>query len=83
MAQKMPGENYYHRTIRPDEVIKNGPTCAINRTVDSIRNSLQQLIGNPEAPAVDVHVVVTVEQLTDSAGNPLVTRGGPDNRGCW
>ncbi len=74
MANKqIPGNNHYHKMITPDEVDRLGHTCAINQTLNCVRDHLQVLFG-PLDPVGTVHVAITVEPLTDSAGGELMTR---------
>ena len=64
----------YKKTITPADVLKNGNTVTINRTTNAIRDQLQMLLG-PLSPIGNVTVEISIEQLTDAGGNPLMTRG--------
>lgn len=64
----------YKKTITPADVLKNGQTVTINRTTNAIRDNLQMLFG-PLGPVGNVTVEISIEQLTDAAGSPLMTRG--------
>lgn len=79
---------HYKKTITPSEVLKNGQTATINRTTNAVRDHLQMLFG-PIGPVGNVTVVISTEQLTDTAGSPIVTREGAGDdpnpgraRGC-
>ncbi len=67
----------YKKTITPEDVLKNGETVTINRTTNAIRDHLQMLFG-PLGPTGDVTIEISIEQLTDAAGSPLMTRGDVD-----
>ncbi len=67
----------YRKTITPAEVLKNGETVTINRTTNAIRDHLQLIFG-PLGPVGNVTVEISIEQLTDAAGTPLMTRGPAD-----
>lgn len=70
----IPGSNRYHRCITPAELDSIGKTASINRTLKGVRHQLQDIFG-PLGPAGTVHIAISVEPLTDSAGSPLTTRG--------
>ncbi len=64
----------YKKTITPAEVVKNGETVTITRTTNAVRDHLQMLFG-PLGPVGNVTIEISIEQLTDAAGSPLMTRG--------
>lgn len=68
----------YKKTITPSDVLKNGSTVTINRTTNAIRNHLQVLFDPQYGPVGSVTVEISIEQLTDTAGSPLMTRGADD-----
>lgn len=70
---------HYTKTITPSEIVKNGETVTINRTTNAVRDHLQLLFG-PLGPVGNVTVVISTDQLTDAAGEPIHTRGAAHGR---
>ncbi len=70
----IPGSNHYHRRITPSELDRIGKTASINRALNGVRGQLQDIFG-PLGPVGAVHIAISVEPLTDSAGSQLMTRG--------
>lgn len=73
-----PGNDYYHRVIRPKDVELSGSTHTVNKAVEGVRNQLHQALGRPGAPRCNVHILISVDEVTDSAGAPLMTRRETD-----
>lgn len=74
--------NHYHSRITPAELGRIGKTASIDRTLNDVRDQLQIIFG-PLGPVGTVHIAITVEPLTDSAGSPLMTREDSDHADAW
>ena len=74
--QKINGVVCHRSVIRAEQIREIGSINAMNQVLNNLRNQLQQLYGARNAPTGHVHVVVSIEPLTDSAGGPLMTRAG-------
>ncbi len=71
---RIAGTTGYHRIIRKESVAQLGQTSAVTQALEGARNEIQELLNIWGERPINIHVVVTVEPLTDSAGGPVVTR---------
>ena len=76
--QKINGVVCHRSVIRAEQIREIGSINALNQLLNDVRNQLQQLYGAQNPPTGHIHVVISVEPLTDSAGGPLMTRASGD-----
>lgn len=69
---KITGTTGYHRIIHAQKGSKSRSRAL--SVINGARQEIRTLLDIWKGTAVNVHVVVTLEELTDSAGSPLMTR---------
>ncbi len=72
----IPGTIGYYRTISRPKGDEVAPVSAISQAVADLREELVTMHALHAGKPVKFHIIATAEPLTDSAGGPIMTRGG-------